>query len=262
MFCSRCGRELRDGEVCSCTETSGNNNASSSPLPDSKAIIEGAKHAAEALRNDPMVSEVIDTIKGVTVSPVQQVSENAYRTDILWLILTVLESAMVSFGITAMLRRGSYALVTLFGIKADYSEYAKELNDLGLSPLKIFGAEFLCALVSFIASMLIISAMMTISKRRTGFFAAANMTVTAFLPSSMLIAAAGVLSFVHIVPGLAAVFAAVVSAILLGFVGMQSLGRFESPPFRRYILYMLLFCTVNILAEIIFLGPLIGGSMS
>ena len=245
-----------DGEICTCTAAHSKNDTASSPLPDSKAIIEGAKNAAEALKNDPMVSEVFDTIKGVIVSPAEQVSENAYRTDILWLILTGLEAIMISFGVTSIIRRSIYSLMTFFGINIQYREYAKELKEMGLSSLKIFGAEFIWAAVSVIAAALIILVLMTLCRKNVVFSAAANMTATAFLPSSMLMTLAGLLSYVHIAAGIIAATAALISATVLGYVGVQKLGRFDSPPFWHYVVCMLLLNIVNMLMEKICLGQL------
>ncbi|MCH5347955.1 MAG: hypothetical protein J1E40_01405 [Oscillospiraceae bacterium] len=270
MFCGKCGRELRDGEICSCMDTSAvgthpehaADTKASSALPESQALVEGAKNAAAAIKNNPMVSEVIDTIKGVIVSPIKQVSENAYRTDILWMILTALEGIMISFGITNIIRKGIYALVTSSGIVVEYKDYSDKLKELGLSSGKIFGAEFICAVISFIASMLLILVLMTVCRKNVVFTTVANMTATAFLPSSILMAAAGLLSFVNIFLCIIAAVAALISATVLLYVGIQKLDKFDSPPFWLFVICILLLNIINALAEKVCLGKLVDDFIS
>lgn len=263
MFCQKCGRELSDGEVCSCTAASEETAApaqeetkQASGLPDGQAIADGAKAAAEAIKNNPMVSEVMDTIKGVVLSPVKQVSANAGRTDILWLILTIIESVLTSFGITTIVRRGIYALGTSGGDDIKYKDYSEGLKLIGLSAGKIFGMEFIWTAVSIIASMILVVVLMALCRKNGAFFPAANMTATVFLPSALLMGVSGLLSFIYVPIGIIVAAAAVISAIVLGYVGIQKLDKFTTSPFWLYVVCVMLVYIISALVERLCLGKL------
>ena len=259
MFCSKCGRELNEGEICSCTASSAAPEETAAPekqeskpasgLPDGQAIADGAKAAAEAIKNNPMVSEVIDTIKGVIISPIKQVSANAGRTDILWIILVILESILTSFGITTIFRRGFYAFGTSVGGNIKYKDYSEAMKAIGLSAGKIFGIEFIWAAVSIAAAMIVVVVLMALCKKNAAFSPAANMMTTAFLPSSLLVAAGGIISFVYAPIGILLAFGAVISITLLGYVGIQKLDKFTSSPFWLYIVCVIIMSFVSIVVE-------------
>lgn len=264
MFCPKCGRELNEGEVCTCTASE--NGAAehgevktSSVLPDSQALVEGAKNAAEAIKNNPMVAEVIDIIKGVMVSPVKQVSENAGRTDILWLILTALETILTSFGITAIFRRGFYSFAKSIDDSIKYKNFSEGMKNIGLSAGKIFGMEFIWAALSIIIGMILVMVLMAICKKNTSFSNAANMTATVFLPSALIMAAAGILSFIYAPLGMIAAVGAVISAVVLGYVGIQKMDKFTESPFWIYVACVLVFTIVSALIEKLCFGKLVEG---
>lgn len=258
MFCQKCGRELSEGEVCNCTaETAASENAAgqqeetktASALPDGQALMDSAKNAAEAIKNNPMVAEVMDTVKGVMINPVKQVSANAGRTDILWLILVVIESILTSFGITTIARRSFYQIMSKAAGEMSYGDYSKGMKVLGLTAPKIFGMEFIWSAASIFVAMIFAVILMAVCKKNGAFAPAANMTATAFLPSSIIMAAAGILSFIYAPIGIAVCFCAIISVILLGYVGIQKLDKFETSPFWIYLACVFLAYIVILLIQ-------------
>lgn len=208
MLCPKCGRELREGEDCPCAQAS---QTSQSGLPDGKAVIEGVKSAARAVKNSPFMAEILYTAKGVFTAPEKQVADNSERIDILWALLIPIEAVMTALGFTAVLRRTLFAAV-------------KDMNVPGLGALKMFGIHFLwaagCIVVCIIAAMLFAA----VCKKKKSFSEAANLMTTAVMPSAVLMAAAGIAALAYVPLGLLFAAAAGMSAALLGYRASEAAG--------------------------------------
>ena len=261
MFCQRCGRKLEDGEICNCTVEVNDNNIQesqqvNSSIPDSQALVEGAKNAAAAIKNNPIVSEVITTMKGSLVSPIKQIATNSARTDILWIILFLLESAMISFSITTMFKRSIFALVQTIEKNYDwvYSDVVEELKEMGVTTIKLFGIHFVWALIFIVCEAIILTALMAICKKKCSFAPIANAVATATMPSAIIMVFAAILSVIYVPLSFLAALAAIISSILLGYVAIQKVDKFTSSPFWFYVVAYVIVFVGGILLEKTLLG--------
>lgn len=230
MFCPKCGKELAEGKTCSCGYSS-ENEQSASPLPDGKAIVDGAKNAAAAIKNNPYVSEVIAVITGAAADPEKQVRDNSERTDILWIIMAALEAVIISLGLAAYVcKLISTALNTALS-----GYYSLDLPK-GLF-FKLFGAAFLWSAICIVVLVLAYMLFMKICKKQTGFFAAANTMTTAIMPSAIMTFAAGLLSLIYAPLGTLLIAAALISlaALCCGFT--RNVGGTKIPAFWLFVIF-------------------------
>lgn len=228
MFCPKCGKELTEGEACSCGY-SGDAGQNPSSLPDGKAIAESAKKAAEAVKNNPYVSEVLSVITGAAADPEKQVKDNSERTDILWIIMAVFEVIITSLGLAMFINK---LVDTVF--KAASAGY---FSAGAGSFFKIFGAAFLwsaiCIAVLILAYMLFIK----ICKKQVGFSAAANTLTTAVMPSAIIVLAAGLLSLIYAPIGTLLIFAALISLVALCYGLVRGISGTKIPAFWLFVIF-------------------------
>lgn len=241
MFCKNCGRELQDGEVCSCAQNSGE-QASASSLPDGKAIIEGAKKTAEALKNNPIVSEVWVAVKGSAADPEKQVRDNLERTDILWAVMAAVEAVLISLGLAIYINKALSAV-----LKAVSSGFVSIKVGAG-SFFKIFGAAFLWSAISIFAIILIYMLFMKICQKQTGFCTAANAVATAIMPSALIVFAAGILSLIYLPLGSVLIAASVFSLVVLCYGMVRDINGLKIPTFWMYIIFAAVSAAVCTLA--------------
>ena len=241
MFCPKCGKELTEGEPCSCGY-SPESEQSASPLPDGKAIVDGAKNAAEAIKNNPFVSEVLATITGAAANPEKQIKDNSERTDILWVIMAVLEAVITSLG-TAM-----YAnKIVSEAFKAASSGFFRLDVPKGLF-FRIFGAAFLWSAICIFALALIYMLFMKICKKQVGFSAAANTMTTALLPSAIMVLAAGILGLIYLPIGVILISAALISLIALCYSLIRNISGTKIPAFWLFVIFAAVSAAVCALA--------------
>lgn len=230
MFCPKCGKELTDGESCSCGY-SRDSEKSASPLPDGKAIADGAKKAAEAVKNNPYVSEVLTVITGSAADPEKQVKDNSERTDILWVIMAVVEAVITSLGLAIFVNKLIDAV-----FKAASSGYLRFDVTAG-SFFKIFGAAFLWSAICIFAMILMYMLFMKICKKDVGFSASANTMTTAVMPSSIMTLAAGLLSLIYAPLGTLLIMAALISLVSLCFGAVRNVGGAKIPAFWLFVIF-------------------------
>ncbi|MBD5103312.1 MAG: hypothetical protein HDT47_00400 [Ruminococcaceae bacterium] len=259
MFCTKCGKEIPEGGVCSCSaeqpaqqtpvqqaepvqQVQPVQTGQSSKLPDGQAIAESAKKAANAIKSSPIFSEIFGTLKGVVISPVKQVSSNAARNDILWIFLSVIEALLIAFSSTTLVRRSVFSVFASMGLGIKYGDYSKGLKEVGASAVKMYFMNLLAAVICIVVAIAVIKLLMVICKKNASFFAVANMITTAFLPFTMLVTVGAILSMIYAPIGLILTVIAFFTLAVLGYVGIQKLDKFTSSPFWQYII-----CTAVIL---------------
>lgn len=230
MFCPKCGKELAEGESCSCGY-SRDNEQPASPLPDGKAIADSAKKAAAAVKNNPYVSEVLTVITGSAADPEKQVRDNSERTDILWVIMAVFEAVVTSLGIAMYVNKLIDAV-----FKAASSGYFRFDATAG-SFFKIFGAAFLWSVICIFALILMYMLFMKICKKDVGFSAAANTMTTAVMPSAIMTFAAGLLSLIYAPLGTLLILAALISLTVLCFCKVRNVGGTKLPTFWLFVIF-------------------------
>ncbi|MCM1330842.1 MAG: hypothetical protein NC253_15585 [Ruminococcus sp.] len=227
MYCPKCGKEIADGEVCSCGYSQ--DGEKSSPLPDGKAIAESAKNAAEALKNSPFVSEVLATVAGAAADPEKQVKENSERTDILWVIMAVLESVLTSLGLAIFINSlmNSALKAVSFGSPK-----------LGAGTFfKIFGAAFLWSVICIAVLMLMYMLFMKIHKKQISFSAAANTMATAAVPSAAMVFAGGLLSLIYAPLGTFLIIAALITLVSLCYSSVRNENGAKLPAFWLFVIF-------------------------
>lgn len=302
MFCSICGKELREGETCTCQQTAaaqqteesvqqpenvqqaentqqteesvqqtenvqqteGNvqQPGTASSLPSGSDIAAGAKNAAQAVKNNPIVSDVLNVIKGAFKDPVKQTVECAKRTDILWVILAVLEALIFSFASTIFVRRLIHFAVSVMGsglgYKASYSNTSEMLKLMGVTSVKMFGVSIGTIVITFAAALILMILAVALCKRKAGFSQAANMLTAAFLPSAMLLLVSMVMSLLCAPISLLLFVAAYISFIVLAYLGMQKLDKFTSSPFRIYMVFATLVTVIGSFVNLKLAGSMVG----
>lgn len=230
MFCPKCGKELTDGETCSCGY-SRDSEKSASPLPDGKAIADGAKKAAEAVKNNPYVSEVLSVITGSAADPEKQVRDNSERTDILWVIMTVFEALIISLGLAMYVNKLVYMALDA----ASLGFYSLDMPK-GLF-FRLFGAAFLWSAICIFVLILIYMLFMKICKKQVGFSAAANTLTTAVMPSAVITFAAGLLSLIYAPIGMLIISAALISLVALCYGLVRNVGGTKIPTFWLFVIF-------------------------
>lgn len=224
MFCPKCGKEITDGGVCSCGY-SPENEQSASPLPDGKAIVDGAKNAAAAIKNNPFVSEVLATVTGAAADPEKQVKDNSERTDILWAIMAAFEAVIISLGMAIYVNKiVSAASSGYIHLGAGYF-------------FKVFGAVFLWSAISVCLLVIAYILFMKIYKKQVGFAAAANTVTTAVMPSAIMTFAAGLLSLIYAPLGVILIAAALISLIALCYGLVRNVSGLKIPTFWMFVIF-------------------------
>lgn len=257
MFCTKCGKEIPEGGVCTCSAEQPVQQAqtvqqeqpvqqvqqpvqpqqqTASKLPDGQAIAESAKKAANAIKSSPIFSEILGTAKGVAISPVKQVSSNAARNDILWVFLSVIEALLIAFSSTTLVRRSVFYAASLMSSGLKYGDYSKALKEVGASAVKMYFMNLLAAVICIVAAIAFVKLLMVICKKNASCSAVANMITTALMPFTMLVTVGAILSMIYAPVGLVLTMIAFFTLAVLGYVGVQKLDKFTSSPFWQYII--------------------------
>ena len=104
---------------------------------------------------------------------------------------------------------------------------------------KTFGVFLLAVVVSYVVSAILMVVVASVFKRKASFANVCNMLATANIPATVLMLAAMILGWIYAPVALVAELGAVISVIILGYMGLQKLGegKFEKSPYWVYILY-------------------------
>lgn len=279
MFCTKCGKEIPEGGVCSCSaeqpvqqtpveqvqpvqqvqQPVQTEQQTASKLPDGQAIAESAKKAANAIKSSPVFSEIFNTVKGVVISPVKQVSSNAARNDILWVFLSVIEALLIAFSSTTIVRRSVFSVVASMGLGIKYGDYSKGLKEVGASAVKMYFMNLLAAVICIVVAIAVIKLLMVICKKNVSCSAAANMITTAFLPFTMLVTVGAILSMIYAPIGLILTVIAFFTLAVLGYVGIQKLDKFTSSPFWQYIICAAVILIISASSQGVILNSIVSG---
>lgn len=270
MVCPNCGKELQEGEICTCQQNSAAQQTESvqptesvqqaetvqsaenaqqtenaSALPSGSDIAAGAKNAAQAVKNNPIVADVLNVIKGAFKDPVKQTVECAKRKDILWVILAVLETLVFSLASMVFVKRLLYFFVSIVASnlnqKVSYGKTSEMLKTIGVTSGKMFGVGVVTVVISFIVAVVLMIIAVAICRHKAGFSQTANMLTAAFLPSSILLFISILVSIIFAPISVFLFMAAYICFIVLAYLGMQKLDKFTSSPFKIYTVFAVLF---------------------
>lgn len=153
-----------------------------------------------------------------------------------------------------------YMLVTKigssFGGKVKYSEMADMFKEIGITVPK----QFFTGLLSFLLTALVAAVLMVVveavCRRKADFSQCANMLASAFLPAGILMCISIVMSLVYPPISLILFAGGYISFIILAYLGMQKLDKFESSPFWFYIIFALIVTAAGIFISLKFTGTL------
>ena len=267
MYCEKCGKKLEDGETCSCktaeqaapaAETAVVAAPAQATLPDTQKIAEGMK----AISSNPVVTELINVIKGVFKAPVKQTGISAKRTDILWIILAAVEAVIASVSITVVLRHLLYILLGsaagAMGTKLSFGDFADGLAKMDSGVWKTFGFAILGVLIMYIVGTALMFLISVIYKRNASFASVCNMLATANLPGTALMLLALIFGWIYAPISVFLMTGAAISIFVLSYMGMQKLGegKFTSSPFWIYIIYSIIVIAVAFLIGTGFAGTI------
>ena len=267
MYCEKCGKKLEDRETCSCktaeqaapaAETAVVAAPAQATLPDTQKIAEGMK----AISSNPVITELINVIKGVFKAPVKQTGISAKRTDILWIILAAVEAVIASVSITVVLRHLLYILLGsaagAMGTKLSFGDFADGLAKMDSGVWKTFGFAILGVLIMYIVSTALMFLISVIYKRNASFASVCNMLATANLPGTALMLLALIFGWIYAPISVFLMTGAAISIFVLSYMGMQKLGegKFTSSPFWIYIIYSIIVIAVAFLIGTGFAGTI------
>ncbi len=245
MYCDKCGKKLEDGEICSCkTNEAAPAEAAvvttpapaQSSLPDTKKLADGMK----AIGSNPIVTDLVNVLKGTFTAPVKQVGTSAKRTDILWIILAAVEMLIASFSITVTSRHLLHVLATggSFG-KVSFKDFAEVLSLMEAGVFKTFALTLLTVVIVYAVATALMFGISMFYKRNASFANVCNMLATANLPGTALMFLALIFGWIYAPISLFLMVIAAVSMIILSYLGLQKLGegKFTSSPYWAYLIY-------------------------
>ena len=250
MFCSNCGKQIGDNEVCSCQNVSAASEAQpiqeKSVLPSASQVIASASQAAANVGKNPIINECFKMIKGVmSKNTIKTVGLAASRKDILWVILFLVEAVVNAFIATFSLRHSIYfyvkdianSLTSIFGTKFKFSDMAEGFKALEMGAFKIFGIALLINLITFFVFAGLLFVLMMILKKKATFSNVANMIAVAFLPATIITIPSFLCSLIAPSAICAFVLVAFLTTIPLLYLGMQKIDKFQTSPFWAFIIF-------------------------
>ncbi len=269
MYCEKCGKKLADGEICSCK------SAAPEAVQTAPAVVEAAPAAAslpdtskladsvKAIGSNPVVTDLISVFKGAVTAPVKQVGQSAKRTDILWIILAVIEAIIASVSITVVFRHTLHVALssTMSGFgssKVSFGDFATVLSQMEAGVWKTFGFALLAVIIMYVIGTGLMFLVSMIYKRNAPFAGVCNMLATANIPGTLLMLAALIFGWIYAPIALVIMLGAGISMIVLSYMGMQKLGegKFTASPFWVYIAYSVIVIGVAFLIGTGFAGSI------
>lgn len=252
MICEKCGKELSGGEVCTCSAESAAAEAPAeevkqTSLPTGGEVMANAKSAAASIAKNPIINDIFSTIKRGLTSPVKETAANAKRGDILWVFLAIAELLITAAALTVSLRHLVYVgvksiLKETMGLYASsmdvsFGSFADGLSEMGAGAFKVFGIFLLITVIVFVAAAVLMLVVTVICKKKAGFSRVCNMLATAYIPSAALMLGALVFGWIYAPISVVLMAASLASFVILAYLGMQKLDKFDSSPFWAYIIY-------------------------
>jgi len=232
MFCKFCGKNLPEGaKFCTGCGANLEGGAPASAAPANSASASAAA-VVSSITSSPIVTNFLNTLKGF-FSPkmVETVGKSAQSKGLEWCL-------------TALISILTYAFAFALNMKAIFGEDGPEEYEFG--SMLLFGFLF-SVLTFFLFSFALFGALRLVSKKNVGLFNVFNLVATA----SLLLACVWILNIVLaflwapfiLITSLAAFFI----TVLLIYIGMQKIDRFEASPFFAYAIALVAFVFVAIL---------------
>lgn len=195
MFCQRCGKKLEEGEVCSCVLNLVKNNQSvqdvqnaavsptppvqptqmsdglpaqsANALPDSKVLADAAKNAAKNIKNNFIVNEILSSLKDALISSVRLVHNSAQRTDILWMLLFVIDSIVIALCSNIIFEFILFGIFYAFDLAEEFSDFKDGLVRLGYESSELFAVKLLTIALTIVAAIIMTAMLLAVCKKKS-----------------------------------------------------------------------------------------------
>jgi hypothetical protein len=210
------------------------------PAPPAAAPLPQTADVIASVANNPIVSDIIATVKAIfSAKAVQTVGEAGKRTDIMWLILAIIEVIICGWAtVFGVLQAIVYTYNQESRDRTTYREVVDGLKEyLDVSTFELYLNVTFTYVVEFAVLAALLLATMAICKKKANFGNVCNMMAVAFIPYTALLGAAAILCMIYPTAALLVVLAALIVQVVLVYQGMQSLDSFEAPPFWSYTVY-------------------------
>ena len=262
-FCTQCGKNLNEGEVCDC-KASESYDASSINSEDSSVL------SVAAPKNIPYVSEILSIFKNtISKNTVKQVSLSAKENSILWVFIMLIESFVSSLALTVMIRSLAHKLITMT-LKSNpftgglQSNTTKLLSNIGLGFFSLFFRMFIIGIAVFFITSALIYILLKICKKNCNFNNIGNMVSTAAIPLTFLSVISFVISFILPQIAILIYIVSLISALVLMYLGIQKVDKFTQSPFWSYMAFVFIlligsFLTMRLLTPTIRLDQIFSG---
>lgn len=236
-FCKLCGKNLDEGEKCTCKASGSEENFEISNS-DVSALPEETK------KSIPYIPDIFNLFRRtISKNTIKQVSLSAKENNILWTFVIVLETLINSLALTVVIHRGIYTVLKsflkpYFGANMSYGDSAAMLKKMGLGFFSLFSRTFIIGIIVFFITVALIYVLLKICKKKCVLNNISNMISTAAIPLTFLSVVNLVLCFILPQAALLVYIVAVTSVLLLMYFGIQKLDKFTESPFWIYMAFI------------------------
>ncbi|MCL2050968.1 MAG: hypothetical protein FWG91_04500 [Lachnospiraceae bacterium] len=252
MFCTNCGKEISENEVCPCKtandEAGQTAGGGSEGLPQSQAVMANAAKIAADLQKNPYVNEIITAAKGIfSNNVIDTVADAGKRTDIMWMILVpisaLISTASIFFGLFNYILKTANSLASGMWFISGRIKLSDILS--GGVIFKMNLSIFLSLVASFFIFAGLLYLLMIVCKKKTSFYSVCNMLAYALLPATALMLMAYIFTLFLPAMSLILMIAAFTAMLVLIYIGFLRLGDFEKPPVWHFCAYYTLALSVS-----------------
>ena len=261
-FCKLCGKNLNEGENCTC-----NTEEKEQGIKGSSSNVSVVSETVQ--KSIPFVGDVFYLIRRtISKNTVKEVSKSAKQNSILWVFVLILECVINALALTVVIRRGLYTVAnnlykSFISSGMSYSDFSKSFKELGLGFFNLFSRTFLIGIVSFFIAVGLIYILLKICKKTFMFNNIANMVSTAAIPLSFFSIINIILSFIIPQATILIYFIAIISVSLLMYFGIQKIDKFTESPFWIYMTFMfVLLISYYLIIKILMSGVSLDGVFS
>lgn len=242
MYCGKCGKQLADGETCSCTaevNVAGENTEvenenivlEENTVSSGQKFIAGAHNVMKSASTNPSIKEGIASIKRFIFSgPESELAVAAKRTDMLWVFLLIVETVINSLLPLITIRHMMLSAARKI-IHVSYWDFSSNLSESGLGFFSTLLKLMLLNIIVFFAIAGIMFAICIIKGKKAGFSKACNVTAIALLPVTLFAIVGLVVGLFFPSLALGIGILGMLLVIVLCYVGLQQVGNFETVPF-------------------------------
>ncbi len=260
-FCKFCGKNLNEGENCTCEDTKKEQGVKSSS--NANVIVDTAK------KSIPYVGDVFNLFRRtISKNTVKEVSLSAKNNSILWVFVLLIECIINAFAVTVVVRRSIYTITnnlykSFVSSGISYGDFSKSLKELGLGFFSLFSRTFFIGIAGFFVTVGLIYILLKICKKTFALNNIGNMVSTAAIPLSFFSIINILLSFILPQSTLLFYFVALLSVYMLMYFGFQKIDKFNESPFWIYMTFIfVLLIAYYLITKILMSGVSLDGIFS